>query len=184
MVQSKPEFIIRFAEEQDLPGAREVMLDILTNDFGTGYIAQYHWDLDDLNGTYLENPRHALFVAVDTASGSVAATTALRQGGPKSPPHPQWLAERYDAENVAQLFRVYVAGEYRRFGLARRLVEALREWVAANGAYDVICLHTNPNIPGAEPFWRSMPTTEIHVDRGNRPDYDAIHFELAIPGRD
>lgn len=183
MNQTNPEFTIRLAEERDLPGAREVMLSIITNDFGTGYRAEYHWDLDDLKAVYLDNPRHALFVAVDAATGNVAATTALRQGGPKSPPHPQWLADRYARDSVAQLFRVYVASEYRRHGLARKLVEAVRQWVAAGGAYDVICLHTNPNIPGAEPFWRSMATTEIHVDRGNRPDYDAIHFELAIPGR-
>ena len=89
-------------------------------------------------------------------------TTAIRPRGPKSPPHPAWLAGKYDSDATAQLFRVYVAREHRRRGAARALVQFAAAWVAREPGYEVIYLHTNPDVPGAEAFWRSMPVTEIH----------------------
>jgi GNAT superfamily N-acetyltransferase len=120
-------------------------------------------------------------VAVDDTTQQVIGTTAVRPGGPKSPPHPAWLAERYDSDKVAQLFRVYISAEHRRRGVARALVDAARQFVADEGSYAVIYLHTNPASPGAEAFWRSMPTTEIYDGRTDDGPSQAVHFELAFP---
>jgi hypothetical protein len=53
----------------------------------------------------------------------------------------------------------------------------------------VICLHTDRRAPGAEAFWRAMPTTLVYDPRGARsfgsakgePFGDTLHFELDFP---
>jgi GNAT superfamily N-acetyltransferase len=103
--------------------------------------------------------------------------------GPNAPPHPRWLAERYGGPHVAQLLRVYIAADQRRHGVARNLVEHARQFAEQVG-YQTIYLHTNASVPGAEAFWRAMPTTLIYDGRGNSAGYsEAVHFELAVPDR-
>jgi GNAT superfamily N-acetyltransferase len=174
-------FTVHLARRKDLAGARAVILEVIERDLG-GYRPAVHGDVNDLAGTYLERPRYALFVALDDATGEVVGTTAVRPEPPSSPPHPGWLAKRYSGPTVAQLSRVYIHPAHRRRGIAGALVEAARAWVADEGGYTTIYLHTNAAVPGAEPFWRSRPTTQIYDGRGNHEGYSqAVHFELALP---
>jgi GNAT superfamily N-acetyltransferase len=175
-------FTVREAAAEDYPAARACIMRVLDEDLKTGYVARSHYDLDDMQGVYFDNPRQALFVAVDDASGEIVGTMAVRTEGPNSPPHPQWLAERYAPDNVCQLMRAYITREHRRRGIARALVEAARQFVRAEGGYDTIYLHTNPAVPGAEAFWRAMPTREIFDSRREpgAPTTNALHFELEL----
>ncbi|WP_219418271.1 GNAT family N-acetyltransferase [Pseudonocardia nigra] len=177
--------IRRALSADDLGGAREVVLHTADHDLGYGYQPQWHWDLDRPVETYVDNPRQAMFVAV-TPDEKVVATAAIRVGGPNCPPHPEELARRYaDRQAVAQLLRVATRPEHRRAGLARRLVAACQEFVRADGGYRVIYLHTNANVPAAEPFWRSLPVVEIRDDRGDERDarFATVHFELPLDAR-
>ncbi|GAA2789768.1 GNAT family N-acetyltransferase [Saccharopolyspora taberi] len=169
------DYIVRAARPEDADGARKVMLDTFYREFGHGYHAAWHADVVDIEGAYLRNPRHALFVAV--RDGLVTATTAVRSQGPKCPPHPQWIVDRY-AGTAAQLFRVYVDRDHRRHGLARALVEMARDFAASTEGYETIYLHTNPAITGAEPFWRSV-ATEVYDARGSGHS-PSIHFEIPL----
>lgn len=174
----------RAVTPQQLAAAREVVLGVAERDIGYGYTPQWHWDLDQMVETYVDNPRQAMFVAV-TPAGQVVATAAVRTGGPQSPPHPKWLADRYaDRARVAQLLRVATLAGHRRHGLARRLVAACQEFVRFDGGYRVLYLHTNAKVPQAEPFWRSLPVVEVYDARGREHDSDprfqTIHFELPL----
>ena len=175
-------FIVREVTPTDFAEARAVIVRVLDDDLKSGYRPEIHWDIDDMQATYLDNRRQALFVAVDHESGRIIGTIAVRTDGPKSPPHPGWLAERYAPDTACQLFRAYIASEHRRRGVARALVEAARQFIRDEGGYDTIYLHTNPSVPGAEPFWRAMPTREI-FDARREPGAtgsNALHFELAM----
>ncbi|MCA1187622.1 MULTISPECIES: GNAT family N-acetyltransferase [Saccharopolyspora] len=174
------EYAVRRARPEDVEGARRVMLDTFYKEFGHGYHARWHSDVVDIEGAYLKNPRHALFVAV--RDGEVAATTAIRSGGPRCPPHPEWLAARYGDGSTAQLFRVYVDRQHRRNGLASALVSMACDFVADTPEYSTIYLHTNPAIEGAAPFWRSA-ATEIYDAREDSRYSPSVHFEIPIPGR-
>lgn len=169
---------VREAQPGDLSGARELMIRTFDLDFGYGYKAAFHADVDDLQGVYLDNPRHTLIVAVDDITGAVIGTAGIRSGGLKPEFNEPWLVERYDPERTAQIVRVYVDRDQRGRGIARRLVDATLQFVATNGSYDVIALHTDPRSPGAERFWRSMPTTLIHDDRDGPSG--SLHFEMVI----
>lgn len=168
---------IRPARPADLDGARSLMLDTFYREFGYGYRPEWHQDVIDLEGAYLHTPRHALLVAVH--GDEVVGTTGVRAVGPKSPPHPGWLAERYPSGSTAQLFRVYVRPEHRRRGLARELVKRACEHVASTPGYTHIYLHTDTRVEGVEPFWRSL-AVPIHDDRdGDSSRFQTLHF--AIP---
>lgn len=170
---------IRPATSADLGGAVACMREVLDRDMG-GYQERWHRDIDDLAQTYLEAPRAGLFVAVEEGPGQrVLATTAVRPCHLASPPNPPWLAERYNRPEVCQLVRVWVRPEARRRGLARRLVAEATVWATESAGYETVYLHTDAGVPGAESFWRSMPTVEV-LDC--RPDpFNTVHFEIDVP---
>jgi ribosomal protein S18 acetylase RimI-like enzyme len=169
-------FIVREGLLEDLEGAKALMVRTFEEDFGYGLRPEIHEDVIDLEGYYLQNPRQALFVAVGT-SGDVVGTAAVRQGGTRTPPHPAWLAAKYDPERTCELQRVYVAKEQRRSGIGRHLVEAVRRWVNAEGGYDTVCLHSNVGRPGADTFWWSVATV-VHEARPT--EFNTVHFELPL----
>lgn len=168
---------------EDLTAGREVVLHAMEVDLGYGYQPQWHWDLDHPLEIYADNPRNAMFVLTN-AENAVVSTAAIRVGGPKNPPHPQWLVEKYtDRLSVAQLIRVATLPEYRQRGLARRLVDRCQKFVRDDGDYRVIYAHTNTLVEAAERFWRSLPIIETYDARGAESDderFQTLHFELPM----
>ncbi|MFF9622580.1 GNAT family N-acetyltransferase [Streptomyces griseosporeus] len=176
------DYRIRPARPEDLDGARAVMLDTVYRDFGTGYVPQWHGDIVDPAGAYLAHDRHTLLVAV-TPDGEVVATGALDSRGPAHPPNPRSLAERYPSGTTAQLRRVYVRPEHRRRGLALRIVRELVAFAAADGGYRVVYLHTDPAVPGAEAFWRSIGRVVLDEradGHGRGRGEGIVHFEVPM----
>lgn len=176
-----PSYTVRPATAADVAGARRVMLDTFYREFGYGYVPAWHRDVVDITGTYLNNPRHLLLVAV--RDGEVVATTGVRSQGPAHPPHPRRLAERYPPGTTAQVVRVYVRPEHRRHGLARTMVHRACDFAAATPGYDSIYLHTNVRVEGAEAFWRSMAKEvfDARTTGEHGPGVDTVHFEIPMP---
>jgi GNAT superfamily N-acetyltransferase len=166
------DYRIRVATEEDLGGARAVMLDALYRDFGTGYVPHWHEDVIDLAGYYLRPERHVLLVAVDR-DGVIAATAALDARGPRQP---EWLAQQYPSGQTAQLRRVYVRPEHRRRGLARALLAELLEFARADSGYRSVYLHAYRHSPGAMDLWRSSGDIVWEED-------DVVHFEVGLEHR-
>ncbi|MEU1475163.1 GNAT family N-acetyltransferase [Streptomyces sp. NPDC005760] len=174
------DYSIRAARPDDLDGARAVMLDTVYRDFSTGYVPRWHGDIIDPAAAYLVPPRHTLLVALDPEDQAVVATGALDSRGPAHPPNPRELAERYPSGETAQLRRIYVRPEHRRRGLARRLVDELLAFAAADGRYRSVYLHTDPAVPGAEPFWRSIGKV-VHDERETTGGANSVvHFEIPM----
>jgi GNAT superfamily N-acetyltransferase len=161
--------------------ARRVMRRVLDEDLG-GYRARWHCDVDDPVAAYVRADRSALFVAWlvsgEDAVRRMVGTAAVRPCGLQSPPNPDWLARRYSRPAVCELRRVWVVSEARRRGVAAALVRAAARWATAEGGYETVYLHTDAGVPGAEAFWRSMPTAEVH---DARPDpWNCVHFVLSL----
>lgn len=163
--------VVRLAQRADLPVVEAHMRRVLNEDL-RGYHARWHRDIDDLAGSYLDPPGHALFVA--ELDGRFAGITVVKAGGPAGP---AWLAEHYARQRTGQLARVWVAREHRRNGVGRCLVTAAAQWAFGPSGYEVLCLHTDTSSPGALEFWQSFPGSIEVFD--SRPDpWDAVHFEL------
>jgi GNAT superfamily N-acetyltransferase len=162
---------VRAARAADLGAAEAHMRTVLTEDLG-GYHPEWHGDIDDLAGSYLNRQGWELFVA--ELDERLAGTAIVKPGGPKDPP--EWMARRYTERRTAQIGRVWVARDARRRGVARSLVRAARAWALATG-YELICLHTDASVPGALEFWRNFPGSVEVWDA--RPDpWNTVHFEL------
>ncbi|MDQ0585431.1 GNAT family N-acetyltransferase [Streptomyces rishiriensis] len=181
MRQTAPHgYTVRPATPADVDGARRVMLDTFYQEFGYGYVPRWHPDVVDIKGTYLDDPRQLLLVAVH--DGEVVATTGVRAGGPAHPPHPRRLADRYPDGTTAQLVRVYVRPEHRRRGLAGILVATACDFISDTPGYERIYLHTNADVEGAEPFWRSLAKEVFDArDTGEHgPGVATVHFEIPM----
>ncbi|MFB8102633.1 GNAT family N-acetyltransferase [Streptomyces sp. NPDC056007] len=172
-------YVLRTATADDVGGARAVMLDTVYRDLKSGYVPRWHTDIIDPASAYLRPERCTLLVV--EYGGEIVATGAVRDRGPQAPPNPRWVADRFPSKVTAQLCRIYVRPEHRRHGLARQLVRALGEFAARVGGYDSLYLHTDPAVPGAEPFWRSL-AREVCDERALPGGGQGIvHFELPMP---
>ena len=166
---------ISLATRADLNEAEAVMRRVLERDL-SGYRPEWHGDLDDLAAAYLDEPRTALLVA--RLDGVLVGTAAVRPCVLRTPPNPAWLAERYSSPSVCQLVRVWIDAAARRRGVALELVREASRWAVEDAGYATVYLHTDASAPGAEPFWRSLPTVEVY---DARPDpYNCVHFELEV----
>lgn len=166
---------VSMAGDGDVAEARRVMRRVLAEDLG-GYQPRWHGDVDDPAGTYVRADRSALFLA--RLDGVVAGTAAVWPCRLASPPNPAWLVERYADPSVCELRRVWVVAGARRRGVARALVRAAASWAVTSGGYRTVYLHTDTEMAGAEPFWRAMPTVQVH---DARPDpWNCVHFELEV----
>lgn len=172
-------YVLRTATAQDIGGARAVMLDTVYHDLRSGYVPRWHADIIDLEGAYLLPRRCTLLVALH--GDEVVATGAVRDRGPQAPPNPQWVADRFPSGTTAQLCRIYVRPEHRRHGLARTLVRELGGFAARVGGYTSLYLHTDPAVPGAEPFWRSLAHEVCDERRLPGGGQGIVHFELPMP---
>lgn len=168
-------FSIRLATPADIPDARALMTQVVREDFRSEYDPAHHRDIDDIEGGYLTPPRHALFVAVDDASGAIVATGGVRGGWLRH--GPAEIEGRYDDERTAQLVRIYVRREYRRRGIARAVVRRVLQFIIADSGYEMIALHTFPHSPGALVFWESMATKVAEYERDGQ--YPQVFFEIS-----
>ncbi|MFI5496772.1 GNAT family N-acetyltransferase [Actinoplanes sp. NPDC051859] len=170
-----PGLTVAVATPADLAEAGTVMRAVLHADLG-GYRPQWHSDLDDLEAAYLRRPGCVLVVARDESG--IVGTAAVKPCLLASPPNPDWLAHEYNQPDVCQLVRVWVAARARRRGVGRALAGKAVSWSTGPGGYRRVYLHTDASVPGAETFWRSLPTREIH---DCRPDpYHTVHFEIDV----
>lgn len=169
------ETTVRAMQPADVPAVRALLLRVLEEDLGYGFRPEWHADVADPATAYLHTPGQQLFLAED-ADGTLLGTAAVRAGGPRSP---EVLVQRYAGRRVAQLVRVWVLREHRRRGAARSLVEAAVRWAVTDGGYEIICLHTDTAVPGAEAFWRSLPVREVLDERRPGAPMQTVHFELA-----
>jgi GNAT superfamily N-acetyltransferase len=163
------------ARRADLVEAETLMRGVLERDLG-GYEQRWHSDLDDLTAAYFGDPRRSLFVA--RQGGVLVGTAAVRPCSLRTPPNPEWLADRYNDPSVCELARVWVGSSGRRLGAGRSLVRQAARWATREAGYQTVYLHTNASAPGAEPFWRSLPTVEVY---DARPDpFNCLHFEIDV----
>jgi ribosomal protein S18 acetylase RimI-like enzyme len=174
-------FTIRRATEADIPAAHALMRRTIEEDFKTPYRPDYHRDVADLKGSYLEPDRHTLLVAVDDATGEIVGTGGIRVG--KLRGGPEHLVARYAGDDTAQLVRIYVRREDRRRGIARAIAQACLQFAVDDGGYEIFALHTFPHSPGALAFWQSMATQVGEQAHTDIPPEIFFEFEPALARR-
>lgn len=151
---------------------KKFLFNMTREEFGYGYIPEYHHDIIDLEGHYLHPQRNNFFLAVPHKTGKVMGTMGIRSYDKDFP----LFKDLYHSETTASLWRVFVDRPWRRNGVASTLVRMGEEFCRKND-YERIYLHTHKNVPGSLDFWlkngyRIVLDTENHLE--------TVHMEKSL----
>lgn len=135
--------------------ARQFCLNMIKETYGFEYRKDWHSDLDSLldkNGMYSIYNNGDFVVILD--GDKIVASGGLRDIKTKPELYKQF-SSRYKNKKIGSIWRVYVHPDYRKKGLATRIVNYLENKAIELG-YELLYLHTSKVYPIAINFWNSL----------------------------
>lgn len=135
--------------------------------YGIGPTPEFHYDIEGLEEYYILPERNNFFVAL--VEDKIVATAAIRAYDRDY----EFFRDSYSEEDTASIWRLMVDKDYRRHGIARKLVAKMEEFAKKEG-YDRIYLHTHRYLEAAPAFWKSLGY-EITVQED---DYDETNHMI------
>ena len=129
--------------------------------YDIGPTPKFHYDIEGLDEYYVLPKRNCFFAAYD--GDKIVATAGIRAYDRDF----EFFRVQYTQDNTASIWRLMVDEDYRRQGLARRLVNLIEEFAREHG-YVRIYLNTHRYLDSAMVFWESLGY-EITVEED---DYD------------
>lgn len=166
------EFEIREIENDDaeINDVKNFLYGQIMNEYGIGPTPKFHYDIEGIKDYYITPEKNCFFVARD--GEKIVATGAIRAYDVDY----DLFRGVYSKEDTASIWRLMVDKDYRRHGLARKLVNSMEEF-ARNAGYTRIYLHTHRYLDAALPFWKSLGY-EITIEED---DYDETsHMEKVL----
>jgi len=140
---------IREIKNDEIGNAQDFLFDQIKKEYGIGPTPKFHYDIEGLKDYYIWPERNNFFIACD--GDKIVATAAVRAYDKDY----EFFKDIYSKDDTASIWRLMVDEDYRRMGLARRLV-GLMEDFAINQGYDKMYLHTHRYLEAALPFWKSL----------------------------
>ncbi len=153
----------------EVEAAKEFLYDQIKKVYGIGPTPEFHYDIEGIDEYYILPSNNAFFVACDC--DKIVATAAIRAYDKDY----ELFKGLYTKEDTASIWRLMVDEEYRRHGLARRLVEVMEDFAHEKG-YAKVYLHTHRYLEAAMAFWESMGY-EITVQED---DYDETNHMIKV----
>ena len=129
--------------------------------YDIGPTPEFHYDIEGITEYYILPKRNNFFVAF--CKDKIVATAGIREYDRDY----EFFRGIYSKENTASIWRLMVDKNYRRHGLARKLVAKMEDFAKCEG-YSRIYLHTHRYLEAAPAFWKSLDY-EITVQE---EDYD------------
>lgn len=165
------DFIVREVrnEDEEILAVKNFLYDQIMKEYGIGPTPKFHYDIEALDEYYILPEKNAFFVVFD--GERIVATGAIRAYDVDY----DLFKGVYSKEDTASIWRLMVDKDYRRHGLARRMVGMMEDF-ARNVGYDKIYLHTHRYLDAALPFWKSLGY-EITVEED---DYDETTHMVKI----
>ncbi len=154
--------------EEEISNVKKFLYEQIKIEYGIGPTPKFHYDIEGIDEYYILPNKNNFFVAYDDEK--VIATAGVR-GYDKD----YEFFKDYTIDNTASIWRLMVDKDYRRNGLARKLVGEIEEFSKDNG-YDQIYLHTHRYLDSALPFWTSLGY-EITIEED---DYDETDHMIKI----
>ena len=157
------DFIIRDVRnnQEEIDAVKEFLYEQIMNEYGIGPTPKFHYDIEGMVEYYLLPSNCNFYIVLD--GEKIIATAAIRAYDVDY----ELFKGVYSKEDTASIWRLMVAEEYRRHGLARKLVNIMEEF-AKDAGYDKIYLHTHRYLESGIPFWTSVGY-EITIEED---DYD------------
>ena len=151
---------------------KDFLFKMIKEEYNTNYIPEYHYDIKNLENTYINPKKNTFFIAKDKDTKKIIGTIAIRRYDKNF----KELSKNYNKEETASIWRLFVDKKYRRKGIATALVKKAEKF-ANNQEFKEIYLHTHKNINGALDFWLNQEY-EIVLDTNN--ELKTVHMEKNI----
>ena len=144
--------IIREVESnsEEILAVKDFLYDQIMKEYGIGPTPKFHYDIEGIVDYYLLSDNNNFYIALDDGE-KIIATAAIRAYDVDY----ELFKGVYSKEDTASIWRLMVDKEYRRHGLARKLVNIMEDF-AKNAGYDKIYLHTHRYLDSGLPFWKSL----------------------------
>lgn len=157
------EYVIKEVKDDDgeIGNVKEFLYGQIKKEYGIGPTPEFHYDIEGIKEYYILPRCNNFFMVCD--GEKIIATAAIRAYDKDY----DLFKGQYTREDTASIWRLMVDEDYRRHGLARKLVNVMEEF-ARNVGYSKIYLHTHRYLDAALPFWKSMGYT-ITIEED---DYD------------
>lgn len=151
---------------------KKFLFDIIHDDFGYGYVPEYHRDIMDMKRFYMDPEKNTFLVALDHEMGKIIGTAGIRAYDMNF----ESLNGRYNFKTTASFCRVFVDKKWRRKGVATALVQSAEDFCTKKG-YSKVYLHTQKTVDGSLDFWLSRGY-EVVLDTENK--IGTVHMEKEI----
>ncbi|AXV36903.1 MAG: GNAT family N-acetyltransferase [Methanobacteriaceae archaeon] len=167
-------FRIKKLEKEDIQlfKVRKFLFNIIEEEFGYGYIPEYHKDIKALADHYIYPMKNQFYMAIHNKTQKVIGTLGIRSYDKNF----EIFDGVYQAEDTASIWRVFVDNRYRRNGVASSLVKTAEKF-CENAGYKQIYLHTHKTVQGSVDFWISKGY-KITEDTNN--ELGTVHMEKLI----
>ena len=151
----------------EIRDAKSFLYNQIKEVYDIGPTPEFHYDIEGLEEYYILPERNNFFVAL--VEDKIVATAAIRAYDRDY----EFFRGVYTEDDTASIWRLMVDKDYRRHGIARKLVAEMEEFAKKEG-YDRIYLHTHRYLEAAPAFWKSLGY-EITVQED---DYDETNHMI------
>lgn len=141
---------------------RNFIFSQIKEEYGYGYIPQYHKDIVNLNKYYINCERNNLFYILNNNTDEIIGTIAIRAYDKNF----NEFKGIYNEKSTASIWRLFVNKDYRRCGLATKLFKYVEEFCYEKN-YDKIYLHTHKNLEAGLKFWKKVGFN-VTIDTNNK----------------
>ena len=167
-------FIIKSLEKEDIEiyGIENFLFKIINEEFGYGYVPEYHRDIVNMEKYYIKPDKNAFLLATHKNTGKLIGTIGIRAYDK----HYNLFKGIYDEKKTASIWRVFIDKKYRRNGVGSKLVNSAEEF-CKNKGYKNLYLHTQKTVDGSLDFWLSKGY-KITADMKN--ELGTVHMEKTL----
>lgn len=134
---------------REICDVKDFLYDQIKKEYGIGSTPEFHYDIEGIREYYILPKCNNFFMVFD--GEKIIATAAIRAYDKDY----ELFKGKYTKKDTASIWRLMVDENYRRHGLARKLVTVMEEF-AKDAGYSRIYLHTHRYLDAALPFWKSM----------------------------
>lgn len=144
------EYIIREIQNnsKEIENVKKFLYTQIKNEYGIGPTFKYHYDIENLVKYYILPKKNNFFISLD--GNRIIGTGGIRAYDLNF----DFFKDQYTKENTASIWRLMVDKNYRRCGIAHKLVSRIEEF-AKDARYSQIYLHTHRYLESGLPFWKS-----------------------------